>query len=308
MSKNTKIALIALILVSIIGLLTALFFGFQKQQAILRSEIAQLREESTLSREETETNVEEISKANTALVKQNEDIKKTLAQQQYQLTSQEAVNSDLKLELLSDSLYKDTMSRIVLVSCNTDSGVNYGSGGLQGNDDTGDWVVYTNLHVLGTKNGELECYISIPEPPNYEPSIDRTYQVRIKRYSELYPDVDFAVLEPLKQSESFNQYSLPPCTESQINIGDKLIVFGYPGFGGSTLTVTEGIVSGIESTPYGNKYKTSAKIDSGNSGGLALSIKERCGIGLPTWAQVGSFEGLGYIQSWEMTRHRNISP
>jgi len=66
------------------------------------------------------------------------------------------------------------------------------------------------------------------------------------------------------------------------------------------LTVTDGIVSGIEYTAYGAVYKTSAKIDRGNSGGLAIDNNSKCGIGIPTWATSGAFDGLGYIQSWDM--------
>ncbi len=55
------------------------------------------------------------------------------------------------------------------------------------------------------------------------------------------------------------------CTD-QVNIGDKLIVLGYPAIGTQGgITVTEGIVSGFE----GNYYVTSAKIDHGNSGGAS---------------------------------------
>ena len=68
------------------------------------------------------------------------------------------------------------------------------------------------------------------------------------------------------------------------------------------MTVTDGIVSGIEYTAYGPIYKTSAKIDKGNSGGLAIDNNSKCGIGIPTWATSGAFDGLGYIQSWDMIK------
>jgi len=80
--------------------------------------------------------------------------------------------------------------------------------------------------------------------------------------------------------------------ESQINIGDKLIILGYPGIGSqSSITATEGIVSGFE----GDYYVTSAKIDQGNSGGLAILLKDNCYLGIPTWASSGNVESLGRI-------------
>lgn len=79
---------------------------------------------------------------------------------------------------------------------------------------------------------------------------------------------------------------------SEPSIGDKIIVLGYPAIGTSGgITATEGIISGIES----DYYVTSAKIDHGNSGGAAISVKNDCYLGIPTWAQSGSIESLGRI-------------
>ncbi|MDO8664474.1 MAG: serine protease, partial [Candidatus Liptonbacteria bacterium] len=108
------------------------------------------------------------------------------------------------------------------------------------------------------------------------------------------------VLKVSGATESFGQFPLPVCGVADIKIGHRVTVFGYPSFGGDSLTVTDGIVSGIEYTAYGAIYKTSAKIDKGNSGGLAIDNNSKCGIGIPTWATSGAFDGLGYIQSWDM--------
>jgi hypothetical protein len=68
---------------------------------------------------------------------------------------------------------------------------------------------------------------------------------------------------------------------------------GYPTIGSSgSITVTEGIVSGIE----GDYYVTSAKIDHGNSGGVAILTKDDCYLGIPTFVKNnGGFESLGRI-------------
>jgi len=84
------------------------------------------------------------------------------------------------------------------------------------------------------------------------------------------------------------------CKESQVNLGDQVVVLGYPAIGTENgITATEGIVSGIES----DSYVTSAKIDYGNSGGAAILLKDDCYLGIPTWAkhQQGGFESLGRI-------------
>lgn len=78
----------------------------------------------------------------------------------------------------------------------------------------------------------------------------------------------------------------------QADIGDKVVILGYPSIGtAGGITATEGILSGIEN----EYYITSAKIDHGNSGGVALLIKGNCYLGIPSAANVGTVESLGRI-------------
>lgn len=81
------------------------------------------------------------------------------------------------------------------------------------------------------------------------------------------------------------------CTPSDVQIGDKVYILGYPAIGGETITMTEGIISGYDN----NFYKTSAKIDQGNSGGVAVLGKKNCYLGIPTSVAVGEIENLGRI-------------
>ena len=69
--------------------------------------------------------------------------------------------------------------------------------------------------------------------------------------------------------------------------------------------MSNGIISGYDSIvkdtqklPYSN-YFVSAKIDSGNSGGIALSKNEKglCVLGVPTWLTVGNYETQGLVQN-----------
>ena len=60
---------------------------------------------------------------------------------------------------------------------------------------------------------------------------------------------------------------LEPNREKLLPLDTKIRVIGYPGVGGDTITVNEGIISGIDrryGTPF---YKVSAQISPGNSGG-----------------------------------------
>jgi S1-C subfamily serine protease len=81
---------------------------------------------------------------------------------------------------------------------------------------------------------------------------------------------------------------VPLGNSDELTLGDEIIIIGYPGIGGETITLTRGEVSGFTSEQsYGNRafIKTSATIAGGNSGGLAAT-KEGKIIGVPT--QVGS--------------------
>jgi hypothetical protein len=80
-----------------------------------------------------------------------------------------------------------------------------------------------------------------------------------------------------------------------LQLGDPIIILGYPGIGGETITLTRGEVSGFTfQQGYGNRafIKTSATIAGGNSGGLAATLQGEI-IGVPT--QVGSGDIAGAI-------------
>lgn len=89
---------------------------------------------------------------------------------------------------------------------------------------------------------------------------------------------------------------------SDSGIGDPLVILGYPSYGSGAgtfaslfskleITATEGIVSGQDA----GYYTTSAKIEHGNSGGLAIDTNNNCYLGIPTAAVAGEIESLGRI-------------
>jgi hypothetical protein len=106
-----------------------------------------------------------------------------------------------------------------------------------------------------------------------------------------YRSVDTPPNNDMGNFDTITSEHLKVC-EGIVNIGDKLVILGYPSIGTrGGITATEGIVSGIE----GDYYVTSAKIDHGNSGGAAILLKDNCYLGIPTWAQSGTVESLGRI-------------
>ncbi|MFO3796683.1 MAG: S1C family serine protease, partial [Anaerolineales bacterium] len=69
-----------------------------------------------------------------------------------------------------------------------------------------------------------------------------------------------------------------------LQLGDPIVILGYPGIGGTTITLTKGEVSGFtaeEGIDARAFIKTSATIAGGNSGGLAANSRGQL-IGIPT--------------------------
>lgn len=145
----------------------------------------------------------------------------------------------------------------------------------------------TNKHILVGKN-------------NYAPSNCKIELLNGAVYSILINQNNITV----SKTEDWAYISLP--TDStlanitkqivklcpSVDVGDKLLVLGYPKIGSKTgLTVTEGIVSGFD----GSYYITSAKIDKGNSGGASILVKDNCYLGIPSASVVGTIESLGRI-------------
>ena len=79
-------------------------------------------------------------------------------------------------------------------------------------------------------------------------------------------------------------------------LGEEIIVLGYPGIGSQdSMTATKGMISGYD----GDYYITDAKIEHGNSGGIAISVKNSCYLGIPTDVRTGEMESFGRIMDVE---------
>lgn len=164
------------------------------------------------------------------------------------------------------------------------SGVIIDSGGL----------ILTNAHVVGY-NSNTTCSVAIQN--DLQQAQLAEYKAVVKK---LYSGSDIATLAITNkivngQWQSISTSAVFPstgkfCVDSDVELGDKLVVAGYPTVGGFSITLTEGIVSGFDN----NYIKTSAKIEHGNSGGAAYD-SSGCFIGIPTEVSAGSLESLGYI-------------
>lgn len=115
------------------------------------------------------------------------------------------------------------------------------------------------------------------------------------RVVAISPGMDLAVLK--LDDESFFA-SHPPMqrTKELPDIRDAVLTYGFPT-GGSSLSITKGIVSRIEFVPYtfpvaGLRIQIDAAINPGNSGGPAVAGNKMIGL---AFATLGGAQNIGYI-------------
>jgi len=86
---------------------------------------------------------------------------------------------------------------------------------------------------------------------------------------EIDTSLDLALLK-LDLAESKKLPTLP-LNYVELGLDESIRVVGYPGVGGDTITLTNGVISGIDNSSSAKFYKVSAKISHGNSGGPVVN-------------------------------------
>jgi S1-C subfamily serine protease len=109
------------------------------------------------------------------------------------------------------------------------------------------------------------------------------------------PGIDLAILQ-LEDQSFFDKR--PPLPRASVlpQIKDPVLAYGFPT-GGTTLSITRGIVSRIEFVPYGLstaglRIQIDAAINPGNSGGPAISENRMIGL---AFSHLANAENIGYI-------------
>ena len=210
----------------------------------------------------------------------------------------------------SNSLLSELAGSVVKIHCKAKAGskhIRRGSGILyRGKPDpsgSGEYYVQTSLHVVNTTDGtNPQCKIFL-YPDHTKGNVYVTFQGQ--GYKFYRKDIDFAIIEPeiidadttAGSMQDLQDYARdegknPLCDSAEI--GDQVSILGYPAIGGETLTVTEGIISGFEFIGKTRFIKSSAKLDHGNSGGVAIK-DSGCIVGIPTFVQRGQLESMGRI-------------
>ena len=181
----------------------------------------------------------------------------------------------------------------VLIVVPDSSGRPYSSGSGTIMDAEGGYIL-SNYHVIGdiergsyyNKDGVAVIGI-MPTDLKGAPTLKYLAQVIAAD-----PQLDLSLLKivalydnqrsPLPRNLGLTE--IPRGNFDDMQIGDGVAVFGYPGIGGSTVTYTEGKVSGFNDDDQNGDYewaKTDASASHGNSGGLATNENGEF-IGVPT--------------------------
>ena len=115
------------------------------------------------------------------------------------------------------------------------------------------------------------------------------------RVEMIAPGIDLAVLK-LDDDSFFDTHAPLPRAAAVPAIKDPVLVYGYPT-GGTSLSITKGIVSRIEFTNYnhpvfGLRIQIDAAINPGNSGGPAVVADRMIGL---AFSYLGEAEKISYI-------------
>ena len=153
--------------------------------------------------------------------------------------------------------------------------------------------VLTNYHVVSDDNGKLINQgnnVIIAVPPAEGENAQPKYRAKVADFDA---QLDLAVIQLLAMADgaalpsSLGLNPIPVGSSKSVNIGDTIIIIGFPGLGGSSLTVTRGIHSGISrfTDDPGSFIKTDTEINRGNRGGTAINAIGEL-IGIPTAGRI----------------------
>jgi S1-C subfamily serine protease len=152
-----------------------------------------------------------------------------------------------------------------------------------------DGVIVTNWHVIKQGNSDRyykEIYFSLAPDSGASPLDSSSYRMRVV---DIDRELDLALMRVVTGDESGETRS--PLSLPFIEIGDSraiellddLVIVGFPVTGGSTATVSYGIVEGKDNVE--GWIKTDTRLLHGNSGGAAVNAEGKL-IGIATKVEV----------------------
>jgi len=207
-------------------------------------------------------------------------------------------NISLKQSSEKHVLTQDEIAAAVVnIICSSSGGeeINGGSGIIIAEEGG----ILTNYHVV--TNAEF-CLITLPDTktgmpreiyvaiPIIAPWLSREYDLAFLKITKAFTDNEGKTYGIFPKQ--FRTVKETFCSNYIPRLGDEIKIYGYPvTSGGYILTITDGIISSFSGDGL---ILTSAKVDSGNSGGLAIT-KDGCFVGIPSAILTGRYQNLGVI-------------
>ncbi len=193
---------------------------------------------------------------------------------------------------------------VVNILCEAGDNSSGGSGTIL--DSSG--LIMTNNHIIPEdKDGNSlieSCLVTLPDSqgkvkeiyygkPIVIPDLSQNYDLAFIQLSAAYVDDDGTSYGNFPNT--FPSFFPDGCENTNPTLGEKIRVFGYPAIsgGGYYLTLTDGVVSSL---PNDGTIVTSAKINHGSSGGLAVD-EQGCLVGVPSMISGDKNESFGVLIS-----------
>lgn len=158
-------------------------------------------------------------------------------------------------------------------------------------------IILTNCHVANPRAMGMpapqanKLGIAVTERSDEPPVLSYFAEILVQS-----PELDLAVLRIVegldrKPIRKLNLPAIKVGNSDDLELGDMLSIFGFPGIGGETVTFTSGNVAGFtgEQQIQARRawIKTDATIAGGNSGGTAVNHHGEL-VGIPTQAAAGA--------------------
>src|SRR3989344_2640713 len=278
----------------------------EKQQETLNKTIEDAKIKSEIETNELKNEIESLKSQTTKQTQNQQQSDKKILELKEELNSSTALNNENYDE--QSNVVLDSIAKVVCF-LNRDKTIS-GSGSVWGVGDN--YYLVTNKHVLEEADREDEsCAISIARDWNaVADDFEKAYQddnllVYNLDLNYTYWEIDgfdFAITKIIEYEQPLSflddiamETNETECHEN-LRVGEKIKIIGFPYTSSFALpTITEGIISSFENIGDTNYYITSAKIEHGNSGGIAVTNNYYCMIGIPTAVVVGDSESLGRI-------------
>ncbi len=203
------------------------------------------------------------------------------------------IKNTQKNSSIQQNIQDNNLGSVINIVCDNNEG---GSGTIINKDG----LILTNNHVI---SGSTFCFVTLPDKITGQPmKIYKAKPIIISDLSEKYDLAGLSIVDSYTDNNgeiwgtyptTFHFFSAPDsCNNYSPSLNESITVYGYPvTSGGYNLTVTGGVISSFSDD---GKILTDAKIDSGNSGGLAIN-QDGCFIGIPSAVISGNYQSLGVI-------------